>query len=178
MVSLDQDPIINVVHNGIKRGIRVAVENGCFVDAAILVYSGIDSMAYLGMPESQQDVERKDFVEWAEQYISIPVPNAPTGLEYYAERCGVVHSHSASSRLFRNGEVRMLFYTSERYPPVRFDPDVDDTIVIVSIPVLAEAFSQGIDRFIVDIYKDKKRARIADDRFQNILHSNSAEEPA
>ncbi len=32
--SLKRDPIINVIHNGIRRGIEVALENGCFVDAA------------------------------------------------------------------------------------------------------------------------------------------------
>ena len=176
MNSLKRDPIINVIHNGIKRGIEVAVKNHCYVDAAILVYSGIDSMAYLGMPELQDDVERKDFIDWADRYIDIAVTDAPTGLEYYAARCGVVHTHSASSRLFRSGKVRMLFYSSEPDPPIRFDPSIDSTFVVVSVPVLVQAFFAGVDRFIVDLYKDKERARIADDRFKNILHSATVEE--
>jgi len=69
MTDLSRDPIINAVHNGIKRGIRVAIENDCLGSAVILILSGIDSMAYLAMPATQDDVTRSDFVRWAEQYI-------------------------------------------------------------------------------------------------------------
>ena len=58
MVDPNRDPIINVIHNGIKRGIRVALENNCLPAALILIYSGIDTMAYLNMPADQDDVHR------------------------------------------------------------------------------------------------------------------------
>lgn len=176
MQNLAQDPIINVIHNGIKRGIRVALENNCFMDAVILIYSGIDSMAYLGMPETQNDVTRSNFVDWSNDYLRLPGPHAPSGLEFYAARCGVVHSHSASSSLYRDGQVRMLFYMSECQPPVRFNPEVDSSIVFISVPALANAFFQGIDRFLIDVFKDPVSARIANSRFENILHTNTLEE--
>jgi len=52
MADLSQDPVINSVYNGIKRGIRVALENDCFGSAVILILSGIDTMAYIAMPAS------------------------------------------------------------------------------------------------------------------------------
>jgi hypothetical protein len=78
MTDLSRDPIINAVHNGIKRDIRVAIENDCLGSAVILILSGIDSMAYLSMPAKQDDVTRSDFVRWAERYISfVATKNLP-----------------------------------------------------------------------------------------------------
>ena len=62
MADLSKDPIINGIHKGIRRGIEVAIQNGCLGSAIILVYSGIDAMAYLGMPTAQEDVTREDFL--------------------------------------------------------------------------------------------------------------------
>jgi hypothetical protein len=39
MADLSRDPIINVVYNQIKRGIRVALENECYASVVILIYS-------------------------------------------------------------------------------------------------------------------------------------------
>lgn len=47
LTNLSEAPIINAVHNGIKRGIRVALENDCLDSAVILILSGIDAMAYI-----------------------------------------------------------------------------------------------------------------------------------
>lgn len=49
LTDLSEDPIINAVHNGIKRGIRVALENDCLDSAVILILSGIDAMVYISM---------------------------------------------------------------------------------------------------------------------------------
>ena len=63
MNDLSRDPIINVVYNQIKKGISVALENECYASAVILIYSGIDAMAYLDMPDGQLGREAKRFRE-------------------------------------------------------------------------------------------------------------------
>ena len=63
MVNLARDPVINAINNGIRRGIEVTVANGCYGSAVVLVYSGMDSMAFLAMPKGQTDVTGKDFIE-------------------------------------------------------------------------------------------------------------------
>lgn len=52
MADLSQDPIINVIHNNIRKGIDVTIGNKCLGSAVILILSAIDAMAYLGMPEN------------------------------------------------------------------------------------------------------------------------------
>ena len=53
MSELSRDPIINALHNGIKPSIRMTLENDCLDSAVILILSGIDAMAYLGMPPNK-----------------------------------------------------------------------------------------------------------------------------
>jgi hypothetical protein len=68
-----QDLII--IHSSIRRGINVTLENECESSAVILILSAIDAMAYLAMPESQQDVRPDDLIAWADQYIRFPGKN-------------------------------------------------------------------------------------------------------
>src|SRR5260370_21154421 len=106
-----QDPIINVIHNSIRRGINVALENECEASAIILMLSAIDAMAYLVMPESQQDVRADDFISWADQYIRFPGKDQATGADLYGARCAMLHSLGAPSRLSRSGHCRAVICT-------------------------------------------------------------------
>jgi len=57
--DLSRDPIVNVIHNGIKRGIRVALDNECWMAVVTLTLSSMYTMAYLGMPAGRHDVSRR-----------------------------------------------------------------------------------------------------------------------
>jgi hypothetical protein len=103
--GFSEDPVINALHKGIRRGINVAIENNCVSSAVILILSAIDTMAYLAMPEIQEDVTRKDFVEWAEKYIRFPGREQLTGLDLYGARCAMLHSFGAQSRLAEKGSA-------------------------------------------------------------------------
>ena len=59
MPDLSQDLVINVVHNQIKKSIRLLLDERCFGAAVLLILSGVDTMAYLGMPASQSDVAER-----------------------------------------------------------------------------------------------------------------------
>jgi hypothetical protein len=51
----------------------VLLEKKCYGSAVILIYAGIDAMAFLGMPANRQDVTSHDFITWAEKYMSVTV---------------------------------------------------------------------------------------------------------
>lgn len=170
MADLSRDPIINVVYNQIKRGIRVALENECYASAVILIYSGIDTMAYLNMPEQQQDVTRNDFVEWVDRYIRFPCEEQVSGLELYGARCGMLHTHSITSRLSRQGRVRQVGYMDRSVPEVSYNPSVSEDLVLVSIEALAEAFFSGVDKFLVELFADRDKAPVAEQRLRTLVH--------
>lgn len=164
MISMERDPIINAIYGGIKKGIQVAIENKCFDAAVILILSGIDSMAFLGMPSHQQDVKREDFVKWAEGYITFPCDDQLTGLDLYGARCAMLHSYGVVSKLSREGQCRMVGYMDNSDPEVRYNPEVSKDFVLVSVTALAEAFYSGIDQFLVDLFSNKERAGVAEKR--------------
>lgn len=171
MTDLRRDPIINAVHNGIKGGIRVAIENDCLGSAVILILSGIDSMAYLAMPATQDDVTRSDFVRWAEQYIKFPCNEQLTGLDLYGARCAMLHNYGIASDLSRKGKCRQIGYMDRSVPEVRFEPKVSRDLVLVSVPALADAFFFGVDKFLVDLFVDKKKASVAEQRLEKLVQA-------
>ena len=171
MADLSRDPIVNTVQNGIKRGIRVALENNCLGAGAILILSGIDAMAYLDMPEDQQDVTRSDFIRWADRYIRFPCKEQLTGIDLYGARCAALHQYGSASALSREGKCRMVGYMDASIPEVRYQPSISNDIVLVSVPALAEAFFTGVDRFLIDLFSDAEKAPSAEHRFKKMFQS-------
>jgi hypothetical protein len=176
MKGIERDPIIKAIYGGIKRGIQVAIENDCFDSAVVLILSGMDSMAYLGMPSNQQDVKRDDFVKWAERYIKFPCEDQLTGLDLYGARCAILHSFGVVSDLSRKGQCRMVAYMDNSVPEVRYNPAVAKNLVLVSVTALAEAFYSGIDQFLVDLFADKKKAGIAEKRLNWFIQKHPRED--
>src|SRR5574341_2602694 len=154
MKEQPKESILNVIHQGIKRGIEVLLEKQCYGSAVILVYAGMDAMAYLNMPASQRDVTRKDFIAWTEKYITFPCAEQLTGLDLYGARCSMLHSYSVASELSRKKKCRMVGYMDRSVPEVFYNPRVSKDLVMVSVKGLAEAFFKGVDRSIIDLFGD------------------------
>ena len=171
VTDLSKDPLINAVHNGIKRGIRVALENNCLGSAVILILSGIDAMAYIAMPASQDDVTRDDFVIWTAQYIKFPCVEQLTGLDLYGARCAMLHNYGTASKLSRKGKCRQVGYMDKSVPEIRFDPNVSNDLVLVSVPALADAFFPGVDKFLVDLFTDNNKTSIAEQRLKKLVQA-------
>ena len=171
MSDLSSDSIINTVHSGIKRGIRVALENDCLGSGVFLILCGVDAMAYLEMPASQDDVTRGDFVRWAERYIKFPCKEQLTGLDLYGARCAMLHNYSTASHLSGKGKCRQVGYMDKSVPEVCFVPNVSKDLVLVSVPALADAFFSGVDKFLVDLFANKNKAPIAEQRLKKLVHA-------
>jgi hypothetical protein len=163
---MERDPITKAIYGGIKKGIRVAVKNNCYGSAVILILSGIDSMAFLNMPESQTDVTKTDFIDWVDRYIKFPCKEKLTGSDLYGARCAMLHTYGVVSKMSRDGKCRMVGYMSETVPEVRFNPCVDKNLVLVSVPALAESFYKGVDQFLINLFSNKEKAKVAENRLK------------
>jgi hypothetical protein len=169
MTTLNEDPLHNAIYNGIKRGITVTIDNHCFGSAVILILSAIDAMAYLGMPTDQESVTRVDFIRWAEQFIHFDGPQQLTGADLYGARCAMLHSYGVRSSMSRKGECRLVGYMSESYPPIQYNPSVSRELVLVSVPALRDVLFKGIDDFLVYLFSDSERAKLAEERLKNLV---------
>lgn len=170
MTDLKRDPIINAIQNGIKRDIEVALTNERYRAATILIYAGMDAMAFLNMPASQTEVSRDDFIRWAERYVRFPCREQLTGADLYGARCAMLHAYGVVSRMSRAGNCRMIGYLDQSLPEVRYNPSVAADLVLVSITALKEAFFRGLDDFLIDAFANKSKAPIIEERLRTFVH--------
>ncbi|MGA7194967.1 MAG: hypothetical protein WBW94_15175 [Anaerolineales bacterium] len=74
----------------------------------VVLYSAIDTMAWVGLPSG--DVTPKAFINWADKYLLNAASLPCTAVDLYGARCGLVHSHSATSRGSKQGTARQIWY--------------------------------------------------------------------
>jgi hypothetical protein len=134
-----------VVERGIKRPIEILLQQRYYPAALILIYSGMDTMAFLSMPVGKTDVMRSDFIAWAQQYIRLP---GVVGTDLYGARCSILHG-GAQSRFIREGRGRPIVIAPEE---------------------LAKAFFDGVDRCLLDITNDAGRTETAERRLRELLN--------
>ena len=169
------DSLYNVVLNGIIKDVNDAWERKSYRAALILVYSGIDAMAYLTMPSGKEKLTRPDFVAWAEKYLRFrdadknPTLTLP-GIELYAARCALVHTYGSEADLHKDGKAkRQIGYGDEFLPEVAEKADVEH-LVMVSIRGLVDAFSRGVAATLQDIKGDEPRRKAFAERLDKMVH--------
>jgi len=169
MNNLSQDPIQNAINDGIKEDIRVAFDNHRFRATIILIYAGMDVMAFLDMPEGQKTVSPADFIAWTNRYIKFPCQEQITGLDFWGARCGVLHEYGVESNSSRKGKCRLIGYSDKAIPEVRFHPEIHSSVVMVSIFALKEAFFRAIDDFLVAVFTNPEKAAVVEPRLQRLI---------
>jgi hypothetical protein len=168
-MGFEDDPLHNFVHHQLKRSIRLLVDAQCWSAAIVLVYAGIDTMAYLGLPKGQLNVSRSDFIAWAGRYIRFPSSEQLTGEDLYGARCAMLHQFGVTSSMSRKGECRVIGYTDHSVPETLCNRAESESLVLVSTKALVDAFLKGVDQYLVDLFSDPDRAQVAEARLQHVV---------
>jgi hypothetical protein len=170
VVDLSGPNVTNVIVDGILKPIHLLLDNGYWRAALVLLYSGMDAMAFMSLPEGKNAVTRKNYLGWAEQYIRFPCREQVTGLELYAARCGVLHTFTPDSELSRENRVRRIIYVSHHMPEVSYDAVVARNVVLVSVEGLFEAFTKGMEQFLEDLLADSAKRELSLKRLAEMFH--------
>ncbi len=175
--DFSQDPVNNAIYNGMRRGIDVTLDSGYLGSAVILILSAIDTMGYLAMPENQEDVTPQDFINWAEKYIHFPCSEQITGADLFGARCAMLHTYGSRSRMSREGKCRVILWMSHAIPPI-MTHKATPAYVMVSVPALRVSLFEGIDRFLVNTFRDQKskEAELANQRLNTLVHKLASED--
>src|ERR1041385_4288356 len=146
------------------RGIQICLTDDLWVPALILLYSGIDAMAWLNRNSSLEDTSRSDFIEWADRYMERGGCLIVSSQELYAARCALVHSMTNTARSNRQNGVRRVSYhrhggtipglTSPSPKPFR----PTDVGTDIDVDELVDSFTDGVKRFIADV-EERSRLR-------------------
>jgi len=81
----------------------------------------------------------------------------------------MLHNYGTASELSRKGKCRQVGYLGKSVPEVWFNPNVSNDLVLVSVHALADAFFLGVDKFLVDLFADEKKAPIAEQRLKKLI---------
>ncbi|MBU5673229.1 hypothetical protein [Paenibacillus brevis] len=170
MNSFERDPLINCIENGIKNDIRICQQSGALRGALVLILTGIDYMAGLNMPNGQEKATRRDYIEWCDRYIRFNGDHLITGTEFYAARCGMVHSYTSESDFLARNGCRQIGYMDKNETDVVYKPQINENLVMLSIDGFIRAFFSGIDNFFISVFSDGEKARIVEERLEKLVH--------
>jgi hypothetical protein len=138
----------------------------------ILLFVAIDSMAWLER-DGEGDVQRKDFVAWAERYMLPESGLQCTADELYSARCGMLHSLTADSRRQRanRDEIRKVYFFRRRADDeqsvdallsIRFaEPRLP---VYVNVDHLVHSLKSALGRFSAALNDDEAKWRLVASR--------------
>jgi len=134
----------------------------------LLLYAGIDIMAWLNRPESHIDVQRSVFIGWADKYLLPGTGLACSAIDLYAARCSLLHSYTADSRLSREGRAKQIFYTWGTVCAEDLQERIDNvetlSAVAVHVEHLFHAFRIGVGRFKQSLSNDPEKANLVYER--------------
>lgn len=147
------------------NAIELCLKKVLLLPGLILIYSGIDIMAWLYRPENQPDVQRQDFIEWTEEFLLPGSGLSCDAIDLYSARCSLVHSNIPKSKLTREGRAKQLGYA---YGPAKVsdlqkiidDSGKSSTDVAVHIDSLFEAFTKAIGNYMNFLSENPEKADI------------------
>jgi hypothetical protein len=145
------------------------LDAGHTLPALIVLYTAVDIFGSLLRPETEPDTAGKYFKKWVDDYVLGHSQVASTAQDLWGARCGLLHTHTASSRLSREGAAREFHYYHGSPPP-----GMEQVLrslehkgkLFVDIAALNRAFSDGAHRFLEDIDRNPDLAK-------RVLHHSS-----
>lgn len=148
-----------------RQAITLSFNERLWLPTLVLMYALIDAMAWLSRDPAREDVTREDFIAWCDRYLLVPPDPACSGVDLYAARCGIVHSHVAESRLMRDGQARPLWYelpTGETLIPIHTSSQLIASTIRLQ-PFIARVFGAA-DSFLAAVDTDPQFANLVWER--------------
>jgi len=161
--SSDFDALEKNLDNIIKS-IELCLNAKLQISSLILLYSGIDIVAWLNRSVSKGQASRKDFIRWVDDYL-LPNPNIKCkAIDLYAARCAIIHSYSFSSELSKKGEAKEICYSWGKANVELLQNDLDrrykNPAIAIHVNDFLEAFKEGVEKFKLSIKSDKEKEKI------------------
>ncbi|MGH7389042.1 MAG: hypothetical protein ACREM3_06225 [Candidatus Rokuibacteriota bacterium] len=147
-IEPELDEVING-QRGILRGIELCLRHECLVAGVALIFSGIDSLAALTRPIEDANTSRSVFIKWVERFLLPESRLACSAIDFYAARCGVLHTHSPESDLQKQGSARQLIYEWRQGPQADAEIPLPPDAIVIQVEGLHQAFKVAVDRFLV-----------------------------
>ncbi len=139
---------------------KLLLDTKHMLPALVLLYTAIDILGSLLRPESETDTKGEYFKKWVDDYMIRHSKVAFTSEELWGARCGLLHTHTAASKLSRQGKARQLHYFRAHgvpLPPVEqhaMQVLLSQGRLFVDVDALYNTFDEGTRRFLTAIQHD------------------------
>jgi hypothetical protein len=129
--------------------IRRCVKADAMSATAVMIYVCIDAMGALARPAAQKNTEKKDFIQWVDEYLKADVsqPYQYRGIDLYAARCGLLHTFGAEADAHRKDPAIPKLGYHNHYERHVLDPTVHAGLVMISLPTLISDLGKALERF-------------------------------
>jgi len=155
------NPLNGVI--GLLQEITKCQEAGATTVTAIMVYLGIDVMAFLSMPAGQARQTRNDFIAWVNEYLRAEPQSTYQydGRDVYGARCAIVHTYSIEADYHQdNPDVKRFGYHDGGQHA--YKPQINAGLVIIGINSLVHDFTRAVGEFVHAMIADHGlRERVA-----------------
>ena len=141
-------------------GIEICIQTNLQLPALILIYTGIDAVAWLAAEDEKSNV-RARFQDWVDTWLFTAKRLPCSSVDLYGARCAILHTLTLDSDLSRDGKARQIVYSYGDYSQKNFQEYLDkldaSQFVPLAINDLYEAFKLGLANFLESATKDKSR---------------------
>lgn len=129
--------------------IKQCDKNNITTASIAMSYICIDALANLSRPAEKAKATRKDFIDWANTYLSAH-PDQPyqyRGKDIYAARCALLHNFSAEAELHEDDldTIKFCYHDGGKH---YFDPEVDPGLVLIGAKSFTNDVINGIGKFM------------------------------
>ena len=161
------DPLFFGVRD-LSEAIDELIQHKHFLSSVILMFCGIDALAHLSRTADKDIGSKDDFLKWVNKYFKIDGETDITGDEWWAARNAVVHTLGGQAKAHSNN-IRVLSYMVEGFPPIKYNPKVSESLVIVDILAMKAVFDKGIYESIISMHSDSAIAPLLPSRIETLF---------
>lgn len=157
---------------GLLQEIIKCQDAGATTATAIMVYLGIDVMAFLSMPAGQARQTRNDFIAWVNEYLRAAPQSTYQydGRDVYGARCAMVHTYSIEADYHQqNPDVKRFGYHSGGQHA--YNPNIDAGLVIIGINSLVHDFTGAVGEFVHAMIADQALRERVSARIPHIVQT-------
>jgi len=143
-------------------GIQLCIENNLLFPSISLIYSTIDSFAWIAYGDISV---RERFVRWVDEFMYTKKKLDPKAIDLYSARCAILHTLTPNSDLSNQYKAKIVAYTWGNADVSLGNKAVEimnnETIVFVHVNDLFDALTLGVENFInSDSFGDESLQRV------------------
>jgi hypothetical protein len=137
---------------------KLCFDNEFWEAGLILLFSCIDSMAWLWRDPAHPDVTGSDFMGWVDRYMLPSKYLGTNAVDLYGARCGLLHSMTGESKKHRQQNARKLFYTrridDQERVLIQLRMNEPQMPIFVNVDALHAALCDALNKFVQELDSD------------------------